>query len=334
MDSKITLTNEEWKSLWDLYSIGKSCLDTMATFVCNVNALLSDEATKNSHKKINLEGDSDLKVGKTGNRRRSLSFALTTHKKPVIDPEVHLISPILALLSNKIYNFFIARPTDFPSTEPNIVLGPSFVNQTTLSELKLDCQKFLANVSVRTSEFTPAQLILWEEIMDLVKQICEFTHKKADVIDCDGLENIIAATERIFSVAPRYIMQTSAMSPKKQLAITHAHIIEFMDRLVVSNARYDNQRAFDKGEELQKTMDQIWAVAKRRMLDQCSQMSRSTQESLRFEMMNDIIDKQSKSRMHNQVCFFNAGFCICFKFFGQTKFIYRKCQHGHRRKPE
>jgi hypothetical protein len=314
--------------LWNLYMIGSSCMDTITTLVFETEThkdvsfgvtpkQVSDQQipTKRTRRFLIFDslrdktGGSSADVlvsaehqGKHG-RRKSVSQS-SPPKVPaqLSDLEVHTVMPILAELTNSIFLLFEKIPLSVTESD-NITLKTP-VNQIFLfSTLKSECASFLSNC-VLTTELDPDVVKLWNRILRLMKMICDFNEKQMGGLDLPGLEEIVSATERVLKNAPRYTKQACEMSPKSEIALRKAQMISFVDRLMIANQGYEHQRAIKRDDELKNTMEQIWSASKRRMMNQCFEMTKKTEIKMKYGAMEHIIEIQDKNQFSNQVLSF------------------------------
>ncbi|KAJ3337486.1 hypothetical protein HDU91_001472, partial [Kappamyces sp. JEL0680] len=163
-----------------------------------------------------------------------------------------------------------------------------------------DCCEFLLACNVSTAGFSPEMLSSWNEILVLIRDVANYPEKASVVAARDGFEQIAAATERILSRAPRYVSQTSEMSPKNQLAISKAQITAFIVRLTKANPAFDAQRAVKRDDELAKTMEELWKASSKKYENQAYVMNHNSEVKMRAGVIEGVIERQQKLRLNGQ----------------------------------
>jgi hypothetical protein len=234
-------------------------------------------------------------------RRKSVGQHSANNVAQMSDQEVHHVMPLLSELSNSIFVFFEKTPLT-PTTESGMTMQQVPIQPFLFTSLKFEIATFLKSTQINTDGFEPEQVKLWNQILKLMQQVVDF-QGSLPKIDPQALDEIVLATERVLKNAPRYIQQTSELSPRSQIKLTQAQIISFVDRLVLVNKSYETQRAQMKDVELKDTMEKIWSVQKRRLEDQCFHMTSHTERKMKEGALESIINTQSKNQYTNQVGF-------------------------------
>jgi hypothetical protein len=232
-------------------------------------------------------------------RRKSVGQHSANNVVQMSDQEVHHVMPLLSELSNSIFMFFEKTPLT-PSTESGMTMQQVPIQSVLFTSLKSEIASFLKTAKFHTEGFAPEQVKLWNQIIKLMQSVVDF-QGSLPKIDPQALDEIVLATERVLKNAPRYIQQTSELSPRSQIKLTQAQIISFVDRLVLVNKSYESQRAQMKDVELKDTIEKIWSVQKRRLENQCFQMTSHTERKMKEGALESIINTQAKNQYTNQV---------------------------------
>ncbi|KAJ3257187.1 hypothetical protein HK103_004885 [Boothiomyces macroporosus] len=294
---------QDHKVLNNLYKLGQRCLDTLGT-------LVEESELEELKSPTELQSPTELKTPtelKSPSELKASFFSKVPgtatppgkQKKSTKINSVETYTPLLAVLSNTIMLFFETIPSELPTIATDMVFETPKYYRVPYEQFQLMCSDFLLNSKLNTKTLADEQLKLWERILKIMNVISGRNTKKSMTLELEALDQIMAATERLWTTSPRYISQTSEMSSRKQLELSKAQILGFIDRLIAGNASYQDQRAVKRENDIEKTMELIWKMSSSKMTDQCVEVGPSTTH-FQSKILGNVIAKQVKHRLTEQ----------------------------------
>lgn len=195
----------------------------------------------------------------------------------------------------------------FETEEANLILREdvAFNSIVPISLIKFqrECSEFLLSyVPVSMVAEENAQLIVIISIMQDIIEFPNFRPKARTPIALEALENILRATERLFTKAPRYDVQSSEMSLRVVENLSKAQFMAFIERMTRENTALESQRAIKKDDDLDKTLEKIWKLSKR-MENQSYAWTKDNDFRMATNTIQDAVEKGQKMRLPGQVQF-------------------------------
>ncbi|KAI8925524.1 hypothetical protein BC831DRAFT_266487 [Entophlyctis helioformis] len=131
--------------------------------------------------------------------------------------------------------------------------------------------------------------------------VAETSHRSI-FVSSEELRHVVGAIDRLLKVSPRLENQSVTLTETKIRDMSTAHLIGMIERLNRGAANFEGQRAANNGKHqtLNVLVERIAQSAKRRMDNQCVELTGNIGRNMDLGKLGGILDRQEKTRFPNQ----------------------------------